>query len=62
MVRRLLRALAVVDAGTRLLFGDHFTPATNGGITVYYVSNGAGKVSAFKPVGPVQSSDLRLRR
>jgi hypothetical protein len=37
----------------RLLFNDKFTPATNGGVTVYYVSPGAGKVTAFKPVGSI---------
>jgi hypothetical protein len=34
----------------RLLFNDQFTTKTNGGFTVYYVSPGAGKITAFKPV------------
>lgn len=35
----------------RYLFGDNFTTATQGGFTVYYVSDGPGKATAFKPVG-----------
>jgi len=34
----------------RFLFNDRFTTQTAGGITVYYISPGKGKVTAFKPV------------
>ena len=34
----------------RFLFNDRFTTQTSGGVTVYYISPGAGKVTAFKPV------------
>jgi hypothetical protein len=34
----------------RFLFNDRFTTQTNGGVTVYYISPGKGKVTAFKPV------------
>lgn len=35
---------------SRLLFGDRFTTQTNGGVTVYYIAPGKGKVTAFQPV------------
>lgn len=41
--------LQVSDAG-RLLFDDHFTTKTKGGLVVYYVSPGKGKVKSFLPV------------
>jgi hypothetical protein len=34
----------------RFLFNDKFTTQTAGGFTVYYISPGKGKVTAFKPV------------
>ena len=34
----------------RFLFNDKFTTQTSGGVTVYYISPGKGKVTAFKPV------------
>lgn len=34
----------------RFLFNDRFTTQTSGGVTVYYISPGKGKVTAFKPV------------
>ncbi|KAG7293471.1 hypothetical protein NEMBOFW57_003522 [Staphylotrichum longicolle] len=33
----------------RFLFNDRFTTQTSGGVTVYYISPGKGKVTAFKP-------------
>ena len=36
----------------RFLFNDKFTTQTAGGVTVYYISPGKGKVTAFKPVSP----------
>ncbi len=33
----------------RFLFNDKFTTQTDGGVTVYYISPGKGKVTAFKP-------------
>ncbi|KAK4122024.1 hypothetical protein N657DRAFT_622599 [Parathielavia appendiculata] len=33
----------------RFLFNDRFTTQTNGGVTVYYISPGKWKVTAFKP-------------
>lgn len=35
---------------SRYLFNDRFTTQTSGGVTVYYISPGKGKVTAFKPV------------
>lgn len=42
------------DTG-RLLFDDHFTTKTKGGLVVYYVSPGKGKVKSFLPVRAVLS-------
>ncbi|KAH6665448.1 hypothetical protein B0J14DRAFT_680549 [Halenospora varia] len=39
----------VPQVPNRLLFNDKFTTQTSGGVTVYYISPGKGKVTAFKP-------------
>ncbi|KAK3291574.1 uncharacterized protein B0H64DRAFT_469388 [Chaetomium fimeti] len=39
----------VPQVPNRFLFNDRFTTQTNGGVTVYYISPGKGKVTAFKP-------------
>ncbi|KAK0748917.1 hypothetical protein B0T18DRAFT_322892, partial [Schizothecium vesticola] len=39
----------VPQAPNRLLFDDHFTTKTRGGLVVYYVSPGKGKVKSFLP-------------
>lgn len=39
----------VPQVPNRFLFNDRFTTQTAGGITVYYISPGKGKVTAFKP-------------
>lgn len=44
----------VFDTG-RLLFDDHFTTKTKGGLVVYYVSPGKGKVKSFLPVRALRS-------
>lgn len=44
----------VSDTG-RLLFDDHFTTKTKGGLVVYYVSPGKGKVKSFLPVRALRS-------
>jgi hypothetical protein len=36
--------------GCRSEFSDKFGPQMNAGFIVYYVSDGKGKVTAFKPV------------
>lgn len=40
----------VPQVPNRFLFNDRFTTQTKGGVTVYYISPGKGKVTAFKPV------------
>jgi hypothetical protein len=42
----------VPQVPNRFLFNDRFTTQTSGGVTVYYISPGKGKVTAFKPVRP----------
>ena len=49
--------LAFSDRG-RLLFDDHFTTKTQGGLVVYYVSPGKGKVKSFLPVREILPASL----
>ncbi|KAK3897345.1 hypothetical protein C8A05DRAFT_48003 [Staphylotrichum tortipilum] len=45
----------------RFLFNDRFTTQTSGGVTVYYISPGKGKVTTFKPVRWVPNPALPRR-
>ena len=48
----------VPQVPNRFLFNDRFTTQTNGGVTVYYISPGKGKVTAFKPVRAIITGAL----
>ncbi|KAK3348968.1 hypothetical protein B0T25DRAFT_609353 [Lasiosphaeria hispida] len=51
----------VPQVPNRFLFNDRFTTQTSGGVTVYYISPGKGKVTAFKPGFRMFTGDVMNR-